>query len=199
MELSHDWGDMLFLPPGKGTPVRLHGAYISTDEVCGISRLIARQYLFDLLKEIEEDLEEIVTTILDEELWTVFVDQEDPAFEEKKKSLSNIMPSEKIEQIIEDGYYPRLGEVVVEETTTAEIGEGEVDPMFPEAARLVFRHQVASVSLLQRRLNLGYARAGRIIDQLESAGVVEPFQGSKSRKVLIQNQEELEQIILRYQ
>ncbi len=192
-------GDMLFLPPGKGTPVRLHGAYISTDEVCGISRLIARQYLFDLLKEIEEDLEEIVTTILDEELWTVFVDQEDPAFEEKKKSLSNIMPSEKIEQIIEDGYYPRLGEVVVEETTTAEIGEGEVDPMFPEAARLVFRHQVASVSLLQRRLNLGYARAGRIIDQLESAGVVEPFQGSKSRKVLIQSQDELEQIILRYQ
>ncbi|MGB9720124.1 MAG: DNA translocase FtsK [bacterium] len=192
-------GDMLFLPPGKGTPVRLHGAYISTDEVCGISRLIARQYMFDLLKDIEEDLNEIVTTILDEELWTVFVDQEDPAFDEKKKSLMNIMPAEKVEQIIENGYYPKLGEVVVEETTTAEIGEGEVDPMFPEAARLVFRHQVASVSLLQRRLNLGYARAGRIIDQLEAAGVVEPFQGSKSRKVLIQNQEELEEIILKYQ
>ncbi len=192
-------GDMLFLPPGKGTPIRLHGAYISTDEVCGISRLIARQYLFELLKDVEEDLNEIVTTILDEELWTAFVDQEDPAFEEKKKSLMNIMPAEKVEQIIENGYYPKLGEVVVEETTTAEIGEGEVDPMFPEAARLVFRHQVASVSLLQRRLNLGYARAGRIIDQLEAAGIVEPFQGSKSRKVLIQNQEELEQIILRYQ
>ncbi len=192
-------GDMLFLPPGKGTPVRLHGAYISTDEVCGISRLIARQYLFDLLKDLEEDTNEIVTTILDEELWTVFVDQDDPAFDEKKKSLMNIMAAEKIEQILENGYYPKLGEVVTEEAVPTEIGEGEVDPMFPEAARLVFRHQVASVSLLQRRLNLGYARAGRIIDQLEAAGIVEPFQGSKSRKVLIQNQEELEEIIQRYQ
>ncbi|MEO0106328.1 MAG: DNA translocase FtsK 4TM domain-containing protein [candidate division WOR-3 bacterium] len=192
-------GDMLFLPPGKGTPIRLHGAYISTDEVCGISRLIARQYLLELLNDLEEDLDEIVTTVLDEELWTVFIDQDDPAFEEKKKSLMNIMPKEKIDQIIENGYYPKLGEVIVEETATAEIGEGEVDPMFPEAARLVFRHQVASVSLLQRRLNLGYARAGRIIDQLEAAGIVEPFQGSKSRKVLIQNQDELESIIARYQ
>jgi S-DNA-T family DNA segregation ATPase FtsK/SpoIIIE len=192
-------GDMLFLPPGKGTPIRLHGAYVSTDEVCGISRLIAKQYLFELLRDIEEDLEEIVTTILDEELWTVFVDQEDPAFEEKKKSLMNILPEEKIEQIIENGYYPKLGEIVVEETMPTGVGEGQVDPMFPEAARLVFRHQVASVSLLQRRLNLGYARAGRIIDQLEAAGIVEPFQGSKSRKVLIQNQDELEAIIARYQ
>ncbi len=192
-------GDMLFLPPGKGTPIRLHGAYISTDEVCGISRLIARQYIIELLKDLEEDLDEIVTTILDEELWTVFIDQDDPAFDEKKKSLMNIMPQEKIDQIIEMGYYPKLGEIIVEETPSAEIGEGEVDPMFPEAARLVFRHQVASVSLLQRRLNLGYARAGRIIDQLEAAGIVEPFQGSKSRKVLIQNQEELETIIAKYQ
>lgn len=192
-------GDMLFLPPGKGTPIRLHGAYVSTDEVCNISRLITQQYLFELLKDLEEDLNEIVTTILDEELWTVFVDQDDPAFEEKKKSLMNIIPEEKIDEIIENKYYPKLGEVIVEEAATPEIGEGEVDPMFPEAARLVFRHQVASVSLLQRRLNLGYARAGRIIDQLESAGIVEPFQGSKSRKVLIQNQEELEEIILKYQ
>ncbi|MGQ9665478.1 MAG: DNA translocase FtsK 4TM domain-containing protein [bacterium] len=192
-------GDMLFLPPGKGTPIRLHGAYISTDEVCNISRLITQQYLFDLLKDIEEDLNEVVTTILDEELWTVFVDQEDPAFDEKKKSLMNILPEEKIDEIIENKYYPKLGEVIVEETASAQMGEGEVDPMFSEAARLVFRHQVASVSLLQRRLNLGYARAGRIIDQLEAAGIVEPFQGSKSRKVLVQNQDELEEIILKYQ
>ncbi|MEO0142440.1 MAG: DNA translocase FtsK 4TM domain-containing protein [candidate division WOR-3 bacterium] len=192
-------GDMLFLPPGKGTPIRLHGAYISTDEVCGISNLIARQYLYDLLKDLEEDIEEIVKTILDEELWTVFVDQDDPAFEEKKKSLMNIIPEEKIDEIIENGYYPKLGEVMAETPEPTLASEGEVDPMFPEAARLVFRHQVASVSLLQRRLNLGYARAGRIIDQLEAAGIVEPFQGSKSRKVLIQNQDELEEIILKYQ
>ncbi len=191
-------GDMLFLPPGKGTPVRLHGAYISTEETVGISRLIARQHIYDLFRDVDADLDEIATAILDEELWSVFVDKEDPAYEEKKKALTNIIPSEKIEEILQKGYYPDLGETDEEEAPTDLATSGEVDPMFPEAARLVFRHQVASVSLLQRRLNLGYARAGRIIDQLETAGVVEPFQGSKSRKVLIENQELLEEIIAKY-
>jgi S-DNA-T family DNA segregation ATPase FtsK/SpoIIIE len=192
-------GDMLFLPPGKGTPVRLHGAYISTEEVCGISNLIARQYLYELLEDVDADVNEIATAILDEELWTVFVDQNDPAFEEKQRALMNIMPKEKIDEIIEMGYYPELGEVQEDEITVSTAANGEVDTMFKEAARLVFRHQVASVSLLQRRLNLGYARAGRIIDQLEAAGIVEPFQGSKSRKVLVQLQDELEEVLLKYE
>jgi len=191
-------GDMLFLPPGKGTPVRLHGAYISTEEVVGISRLIARQHIYSLFQDVDADLNEIASAILDEELWSVFVDKEDPAFEEKKKALTNIIPSEKIEEILQKGYYPDLGETNEEAIPAGFATEGEVDPMFPEAARLVHRHQVASVSLLQRRLNLGYARAGRIIDQLESAGVVEPFQGSKSRKVLVENPEELEAIIAKH-
>jgi S-DNA-T family DNA segregation ATPase FtsK/SpoIIIE len=191
-------GDMLFLPPGKGTPVRLHGAYISTEEVVGISRLIARQHIYGLFKDVDADLNEITSAILDEELWSVFVDKEDPAFDEKKKALTNIIPSEKIEEILQKGYYPNLGETETEEVPSGFAANGEVDPMFPEAARLVFRHQVASVSLLQRRLNLGYARAGRIIDQLEAAGVVEPFQGSKSRKVLVENPELLEEIIAKY-
>lgn len=69
------------------------------------------------------------------------------------------------------------------------------DELFQDAAHLVFRHQVASISLLQRRLNIGYARAGRIIDQLETAGIIEAFQGSKSRKVLIETKKELEAIL----
>jgi len=191
-------GDMLFLPPGKGTPVRLHGAYISTEEVCGIRNLITKQYLLEILKDVEGDLDEIINSILEEELWSVFVDQDDPAFEEKRRALSNIIPNEKITEIIERGYYPELIDKEIEEKGVSIEQEGEVDPMFNEAARLVFRHQIASVSLLQRRLNLGYARAGRIIDQLEAAGIVESFQGSKSRKVLIQKEEELEQILGRY-
>ncbi|HEX7319335.1 MAG TPA: DNA translocase FtsK 4TM domain-containing protein [bacterium] len=191
-------GDMLFLPPGKGTPIRLHGAYISTEEVCAISRLIAQQHLAELMKDVEADQEEIINAILDEELWTVFVDQDDPAFGEKRKALSNVIPNEKIDEIILTGYYPQLGEVVTEEESTTSVEEGEVDPMFKDAARLVFRHQIASVSLLQRRLNLGYARAGRIVDQLEAAGIVEPFQGSKSRKVLVERQEVLDDILNRY-
>ena len=191
-------GDMLFLPPGKGTPVRLHGAYIAADEVNGISQLIARLHLQKILSDVEGDLDEIVTAIIDEELWTIFVDTKDVAFEEKRRALSNIISVEKIDEIIDGGYYPKLSETEVEEILEEQETDMTVDTLFEEAARLVFRHQVASVSLLQRRLNLGYARAGRIVDQLEAAGIVEPFQGSKSRKVLIERQEELDVILKKY-
>ena len=69
------------------------------------------------------------------------------------------------------------------------------DDYFGDAARLVVKHQQGSTSLIQRRLKLGYNRAGRIIDQLEKAGVVGPFQGSKARDVLVQDEYTLEQII----
>jgi S-DNA-T family DNA segregation ATPase FtsK/SpoIIIE len=193
-------GDMLFLPPGKGIPVRLHGAYISTDEVQGISNLVAMQYLLALFNDVEGDIEEIISSIIDEGLWTVFVDSKDPAFNEKFHALRNILPEEKIKEVIKKGYYPALSDIPDEELIAKKQAEKiEHDLLFVEAARLVFRHQVASVSLLQRRLNLGYARAGRIIDQLEAAGIVEPFQGSKSRKVLIEKQEELDNLLKRYQ
>jgi S-DNA-T family DNA segregation ATPase FtsK/SpoIIIE len=66
----------------------------------------------------------------------------------------------------------------------------EVDPLFADAVREVCRYERASASLLQRRLSIGYARAARIIDQLEGAGVVGPSEGSKQRDVLIQNPED---------
>lgn len=61
----------------------------------------------------------------------------------------------------------------------------ERDTLFFEAARLVVRHSQGSVSLLQRRLKIGYARAARLIDQLELAGIVSPYDGSKAREVLV--------------
>ena len=67
------------------------------------------------------------------------------------------------------------------------------DELFERARDLVIRHQQGSVSLLQRRLGVGYARAGRIMDQLEKAGVVGPFDGSKARQVLIER-DQLEEI-----
>jgi len=67
---------------------------------------------------------------------------------------------------------------------------GEMDPLFTEAVREVCQYERASASLLQRRLSIGYARAARIIDQLEAAGVVSPAEGSKAREVLIRNAEE---------
>ncbi len=67
------------------------------------------------------------------------------------------------------------------------------DSMFEEAARLIVRHQQGSTSLIQRKLKLGYNRAGRLIDQLEAAGIVGPFEGSKAREVLINDEYSLEQ------
>ena len=67
------------------------------------------------------------------------------------------------------------------------------DPLFEDAARLIVQNQVGSTSLLQRRMKLGYNRAGRLMDQLEAAGVVGPNQGSKARDVLIKTDSDLNQ------
>lgn len=76
-------------------------------------------------------------------------------------------------------------------------GVGEVDlnrrdGLFEDAAKLVVMHQQGSTSLIQRKMNLGYNRAGRIMDQLEIAGIVGPFEGSKARQVLIGDLSELD-------
>ncbi len=82
-------------------------------------------------------------------------------------------------------------------------GEGEAtavdlserDSKFEEAARLIVMHQQGSTSLIQRKLKLGYNRAGRLIDQLEAAGIVGAFEGSKAREVLIKDEYSLEQLL----
>jgi S-DNA-T family DNA segregation ATPase FtsK/SpoIIIE len=71
----------------------------------------------------------------------------------------------------------------------------DFDPMFEDAARVIVRHQQGSVSLLQRKLKLGYSRAARIVDQLEEAGIVGPNDGSKARHVLIENEMQLETLL----
>jgi S-DNA-T family DNA segregation ATPase FtsK/SpoIIIE len=69
------------------------------------------------------------------------------------------------------------------------------DEMFEEAARIIVLHQHGSTSLLQRKLKIGYNRAGRIIDQLEDAGIIGHFEGSKAREVRIKDQITLEQLL----
>lgn len=71
----------------------------------------------------------------------------------------------------------------------------EYDVLFTEAAKLIVAHQQGSTSLIQRRLKLGYNIAGRIIDQLEDAHIVGPFDGSKSREVLVKNISELNHLL----
>ena len=74
-----------------------------------------------------------------------------------------------------------------------EMDLNERDALFEEAARLIVMHQQGSTSLIQRKLKLGYNRAGRIIDQLEAFGIVGNFEGSKAREVLIKDEYHLEQ------
>ena len=123
-------GDMLFLPPGQAEPVRLHGNYLSGDEVGAIVAFLKEWYG---VEEGEEEMED--------------------------HSLEVAAPEEGL--------------------------DGERDPLYEEARALVLRHQMGSTSLLQRRLKVGYSRAGRLMDQLEGAGIVGPFDGSKARKVLV--------------
>jgi len=80
------------------------------------------------------------------------------------------------------------------------IANGDFDPnerdeLFEDAARIIVLNQHGSTSLLQRKLKLGYNRAGRIIDQLEAAGIVGPFEGSKAREVRVANEFALEQFL----
>ena len=97
----------------------------------------------------------------------------------------------------QNGYFGAycLPEIPDEAGEGGELSPDERDDLFAEAARLIVRHQQGSTSLIQRRLSLGYNRAGRIIDQLERAGIVGPFSGSKARDVLIQDELHLEQIL----
>lgn len=81
------------------------------------------------------------------------------------------------------------------ESSMKDFDAADRDQFFEEAARLIVMHQQGSTSLIQRKLKLGYNRAGRIIDQLEAAGIVGPFEGSKAREVLIPDEYSLEQFL----
>ncbi|MBU0529018.1 DNA translocase FtsK [bacterium] len=121
-------GDMLYLQPGSSEPVRLHGGYITIEEIEAIMEHISSQ----------------------------------PKSEELK-----------------------LAGVRETASTDFTLDEGSSDALFREAVGLVITHQQGSISLLQRRLKVGYARAARLIDQMEQAGIVGPFTGSKAREVLV--------------
>ncbi|WP_062058950.1 FtsK/SpoIIIE family DNA translocase [Aquimarina longa] len=85
-----------------------------------------------------------------------------------------------------------LGE---ESGTSLDINKKDRDKLFAEAAEIIVTAQQGSASLLQRKLKLGYNRAGRLIDQLEAAGIVGPFEGSKARQVLITDLVSLQQLL----
>jgi S-DNA-T family DNA segregation ATPase FtsK/SpoIIIE len=100
------------------------------------------------------------------------------SIDEIDRIISHIRRQPKTEEI-------ELPSVHEEMEESGELVSGERDELFYDALRLVVTHQQGSISLLQRRLKVGYARAARLIDQLEAAGIVGPFTGSKAREVLV--------------
>ena len=90
-------------------------------------------------------------------------------------------------------FHHLLPEFSGEDNEIGEINIEDRDELFEDAAKVIVIAQQGSASLIQRKLKLGYNRAGRIIDQMEAAGIVGPFEGSKARQVLIPDLNTLEQ------
>jgi S-DNA-T family DNA segregation ATPase FtsK/SpoIIIE len=121
-------GDMLYLPPGTGVPVRVHGAYVADEEV---HRVVAA--------------------------WQTYGK---PTY---------------LEEVTEGG----------SESATGEEEGGEMDPLYDEALKIVTESRRASISLVQRRLRIGYNRAARIMEDMEAAGVVSVMDHNGSREVIV--------------
>lgn len=92
-------------------------------------------------------------------------------------------------------FLPSLEESVGIQSDAGSAASSERDPLFEEAARIIVRSQQGSVSLLQRKLSVGYSRAARIVDQLEDAGIVGPFEGSKARQVRVADETDLDALL----
>ena len=118
---------MLFLLPGSASPIRIHNAFVTLDEI--------------------------------------------------EKIMSHISAQPKPDEI-------KLPEIKKVETNNDFNVSDEQDEYLKDAAKLVVDSQQASVSLLQRRFRIGYSRAGRLIDELESLGIISGYSGSKARDVL---------------
>ncbi len=191
-------GDMLFLPPGKGEPTRLHGSFVSDRAAKRIVDLWARTYLTELLTGLVENPAECARKMVESDVVDVLYDKEKSGVRRKLDDLRTILPEEVVDNLMARKYYDTLPEEspqVMAERTRAQEDNREKDEKFAEAAQIVVRHREASVSMLQRRLDIGWARAGRIIDQLEQAGIVGPYVGSKSRKVLVDNEANLQKML----
>jgi S-DNA-T family DNA segregation ATPase FtsK/SpoIIIE len=127
-------GDMLFLPPGTSYLQRVHGGYVSGDEIKDICRFLKKQ----------------AKPIYDESVTS----EREPVMEANGRG--------------------------------GKANPDDADPMYEQAARLVVRERMASISFLQRRLEIGFSRAGKLIDMMQRDGVVgPPSGGAKSREVLM--------------
>ncbi len=102
---------------------------------------------------------------------------------------------EKVVAFIKNQGEPAYDEEILQEQQKSSLGGGEKDELYDEAVRIVMESNQASVSILQRRMRLGYTRAARIIDVMEMDGLVGPYEGSKPRRILVDRQSWLDKSV----
>ncbi|MEN3045615.1 MAG: FtsK/SpoIIIE domain-containing protein, partial [Candidatus Hydrothermales bacterium] len=192
-------GDMLFIPPGKSEPIRLHGAFVSDEEIEELVRRISVSYLIKRFYEIlgKKITKEKADLIYEKGYIPFITGQRKEAIEEVKEKLFSILNSyftnfEEFNEglsLLNENYYERPEDITFlsdeEGVETIDIEGLKVDSLIKEAAVIVVSNKKASATLLQRKLNIGFPRAAKIIDQLEKLGIIGPPEGSKPRKVLV--------------
>ena len=195
-------GDMLYLAPGTSDPVRLHGSYLSTEEAASIVKYWSHLHLKNILKNrVKSSLElaniissngPVLDSIIDPEqtpgsteIIENFCSDQGEQFNLSSDQLYEILTSFQYYPPLSEQEQAPLPEFSPDQKLTTNLNSEDLDPLFESAKDYVIRSQVASVSAIQRHFSVGYARAGRIIDQLEEKGIIGPHQGSKSREVLV--------------
>jgi S-DNA-T family DNA segregation ATPase FtsK/SpoIIIE len=115
------------------------------------------------------------------------------------RAQGSLIQDKEIERVVEfvkNQIKPVYNEEILQQQQQVEaVGQFEKDELFDEAMRVIVESNQASVSILQRRLRLGYTRAARLIDSLEDAGLIGPFEGSKPRKILVNREEWLKKSV----
>ncbi len=110
--------------------------------------------------------------------------------------VENVVNHIKVQQSYPTAFYlPEFVRPDADGIDSSSVDMTKRDPLFEEAAHLIVANQQGSTSLIQRKFSIGYNRAGRIVDQLEVAGIIGPFEGSKARQVLVMDVLHLEQIL----
>jgi len=198
-------GDMLFIPPGSAELKRLHGPLVTEDEIKKIARTLITTYLEDRLFTLFDGVpgvRELVRDIVENDEIMALTRADLPGLEERfdrivRMAASRLnLPREEVKDAfvnLRSGYYPPVPDLEVRMGPIQELEEAEQevevkdgwDPLLIEAARLIVSRRIASATLLQRKMKIGFARAARILDQLEEIGIVGPPEGSKPREVLV--------------
>jgi len=172
-------GDMLFHPGGAPKPMRIQGCFVSEAEVERLVTHIKTQGESDYVIQEFEMLRDEKGRPLPKRggasvLWDEDIDDDIEAQGERRgtnRTMGSVSAS--------GNFVPHAG-------GSAWAGDEEIDEALVRgAARLILENRKASVSLLQRRMKVGFARAGRLMDMLEEIGIVGPFQGSKPRDILV--------------